>query len=110
MNSPVSLLRRLTLMEGVSFLLLLGVAMPLKYFAGMPMAVKIFGWTHGLLFVTFCFALLRTMLITGWSFKRAATVFVASLLPFGPFVLDRRMREWEKEPARSADSPASEAG
>ena len=110
MKNTVSLLRRLTLLEGVSFLLLLGVAMPLKYFAGMPMAVKVFGWVHGLLFVSFCFALLRTMLITGWSFRRAATVFIASLLPFGPFVLDRRMREWEKEPPQSADLPESEVG
>jgi integral membrane protein len=110
MNNPVSLLRRLTLIEGVSFLMLLGIAMPLKYFAGMPMAVKIFGWAHGLLFVAFCFALLRTMLHTGWSFTRAATVFVASLLPFGPFVLDRRMREWEKEPPQPVDLPESEVG
>src|SRR4051812_31314637 len=106
MNNPVSLLRRLTLTEGVSFLLLLAIAMPLKYFAGMPMAVKIFGWVHGLLFVSFCFALVRTMLIKGWSFGRAAKVFVASLLPFGPFVLDRHMKEWEKEPP----SPATEEG
>jgi integral membrane protein len=110
MKNPVSLLRRLTLLEGVSFLLLLGVAMPLKYFAGMPMAVKIFGWAHGLLFVTFCFALLRTMLNTGWSCTRAATVFVASLLPFGPFILDRRMKEWEHEAPRPADSSESEVG
>src|SRR4051812_5270525 len=97
MKNPVSLLRRLTLIEGISFLLLLGVAMPLKYYAGMPAAVKVFGWAHGVLFLAFCGTLLLTMLNTGWSLARAATVFVASLLPFGPFVLDRRMRQWEKE-------------
>lgn len=97
MKSPVPLLRRLTLIEGVSFLLLLGIAMPLKYFAGMPIAVKICGWAHGLLFVAFCFSLLQTMMAMNWSFARAAVVFVASLLPFGPFVLDRHMKEWEKE-------------
>src|SRR3954470_22822843 len=104
MNNPVSLLRRLTLTEGVSFLLLLAIAMPLKYFAGMPMAVKIFGWAHGVLFLAFCFTLLQTMLNSGWSFGRAATVFVASLLPFGPFVIDRRMKQWEKEAAPPAKS------
>jgi integral membrane protein len=84
--------------------LLLGVAMPLKYFAGMPVAVKIFGWAHGLLFVAFCFTLLQTMLNTGWSLGRAAKIFVASLLPFGPFVLDRQMRQWEKEALPPAES------
>jgi integral membrane protein len=97
MKNPVPTLRRLTLVEGVSFLLLLGVAMPLKYLAGIPLAVKIAGWAHGLLFVAFCFALLRTMLVMDWSFRRGAAVFVASLLPFGPFYLDRRMRRWEME-------------
>jgi integral membrane protein len=100
MKNPVPLLRRLALIEGVSFLLLLGIAMPLKYLAGMPLAVKVVGWAHGILFVAFCFALLQTMLAMGWSFTRSAAVFVASLLPFGPFVLDRHMKEWEKESPR----------
>lgn len=95
---PVTPLRHIALVEGVSFLILLGIAMPLKYLAGMPMAVKIVGWVHGLLFVLFCFALLRVMMSTNWSFARGAMVFIASLLPFGPFLIDRRMREWEKEP------------
>ena len=46
-------LRAVGMVEAVSFLLLLGVAMPLKYFAGMPLAVKIAGWIHGLLFIAF---------------------------------------------------------
>jgi integral membrane protein len=97
-SHPVTPLRHIALIEGVSFLILLGVAMPLKYLAGMPMAVKIVGWVHGLLFVLFCLALLRVMMSANWSFGRAALVFIASLLPFGPFLIDRRMREWEKEP------------
>ena len=104
MKNPVALLRRITLIEGVSFLVLLGIAMPLKYFAGMPMAVKIVGWAHGLLFVAFCSVLLHTMIRARWSFARAAMVFVASILPFGPFTLDRRMRQWEKEALPPADS------
>ena len=95
---PVTSLRHLALVEGVSFLVLLGIAMPLKYLAGLPMAVKVVGWIHGLLFVLFCLALLRVMMATNWSFGRSAVVFIASLLPFGPFLLDRRMRDWEKEP------------
>ena len=108
MKNPVPTLRRLTLIEGVSFLLLLGVAMPLKYLAGMPLAVKIAGWAHGLLFVAFCFALLRTMLVMDWSFRRGVAVFVASLLPFGPFFLDQRMRQWETESPPCKESPKPE--
>jgi len=95
-NNPVPLLRRTAIIEGVSFLVLLGIAMPLKYFADMPMPVKIVGWTHGVLFIVFCAALLRTKLIARWPVRRCAVVFVAGLLPFGPFLLDRRMAEWER--------------
>ncbi len=99
MKNPVPFLRRVALLEGVSFLLLLGVAMPLKYLAHMPMPVKVVGWAHGALFVLLCFLLMQTMMATGWSFKRCFMVFVAALLPFGPFVLDRKIGEWEREPA-----------
>lgn len=87
--------------EAVSFLLLVGVAMPLKYLAGRPLAVSVVGAIHGGLFLLFCAALLRTLLVARWPFLRAAVIFVASLLPFGPFVVDRRMAEYEEEFARS---------
>jgi integral membrane protein len=71
--------------------------MPLKYFAGQPGAVKVAGWIHGLLFIVFCGALLRTIVVARWPLARAALVFVAALLPFGPFVVDRRMKEYAEE-------------
>ena len=77
--------------EGVSYLLLLGVAMPLKHFAGLPLAVKIAGWAHGLLFVGFVLVLVLAMVRARLSFAHAGSAFVASLLPFGPFVIDRRL-------------------
>jgi len=94
MNSPVPLLRRLAFIEGVSFLILLCIAMPLKYLAHMPLAVMVMGWIHGVLFVSFALALLRVRLVAKWPMGRCAMVFVAALLPFGPFVIDRRMAEW----------------
>ena len=90
-STPIGRLRLAGIVEGVSFLVLLGVAMPLKYFAGMPAAVKVVGWAHGVMFVLFCFALLHAKLAARWSLGRAAGVFVAALLPFGPFVIDRRL-------------------
>ena len=96
-RNPVPFLRRVALIEGVSFLVLLGVAMPLKYFAGMPRAVKVVGWAHGVLFVVFCAALVWTMVVARWSLARAALVFVASLVPFGPFLIDGRMKGYGEE-------------
>jgi integral membrane protein len=102
MNS-VSFLRRTCLLEGWSFLLLLGIAMPLKYFAGMPIFVKVLGWAHGVLFVIFGLALLRAMASARWPISRGAVVFIASLLPFGPFLLDGKMKEWEAQGTSSPD-------
>jgi integral membrane protein len=95
--TPIAFLRRVGLVEAVSFLLLLGVAMPLKYLAGFPLAVKIVGWAHGILFMVFGLALLRVWITARWPFGRVVLVFVAALLPCGPFVIDRRMRAWEAE-------------
>jgi integral membrane protein len=95
--NPIPFLRLAGLVEAVSFLLLLGVAMPLKYFAGMPGAVKAVGWVHGVLFVVFCAALVQTMRVAKWPAGRGALVFAAALLPFGPFVVDRRMRRYAEE-------------
>lgn len=86
-------LRSIALVEAVSFLVLLGVAMPLKYLAGVPMAVKIVGWTHGVLFVWLLVALALVMLIARWTWREGGVVLLAALLPFGPFVIERRLRQ-----------------
>ena len=56
-RSSIGRLRAVALAEGISFLVLLGVAMPLKYLADMPLAVRIAGWLHGLLFIAVLFML-----------------------------------------------------
>ena len=96
-QSPIPFLRTIAKIEAVSFLLLVGVAMPLKYLAHQPLAVKVVGWIHGVLFVVFCAALLRTMLTARWPLSRGALVFIAALLPFGPFVVERRMAAYDEE-------------
>ena len=78
-------------MEGISFLVLLGIAMPLKYMAGLPIAVRITGSLHGLLFVLFVFYLFQVRLDLKWDLKKTALAFIASLLPFGTFVLDSKL-------------------
>jgi integral membrane protein len=91
---PTTLLARFRLvafLEGVSFLVLLFIAMPLKYFADMPLAVRIVGMAHGVLFIAY--ALLVALLLARgtFSFARAAWAMLMSLVPFGTFVLDRQL-------------------
>ena len=78
--------------EGISFLLLLGVAMPLKYYLGMPIYVKVVGMTHGILFILYCLQLYLTMRHHKWSLGYAAYLFIAALIPFGTFYTDRKLR------------------
>ena len=85
-------LRSLGKIEAISYLLLLVVAMPLKYLAGLPLAVVLVGWAHGLLFIALCGVLFQVWRARKWPWKRAAMVFIAALLPFGPYVIDGRLQ------------------
>jgi integral membrane protein len=78
--------------EAASFLLLLGVAMPVKYLLGEPLPVRIVGWVHGGLFVLYCWALFEATVDREWPLSKSAKLLVAALLPFGPFVLDRGLK------------------
>ena len=88
----IQTLRILGNIEGISYLLLLGVAMPMKYYFEMPMAVKITGMAHGVLFVAYCLVLALCMKNFNWSLKFGAYLFIATLIPFGTFVTDRKLR------------------
>lgn len=103
--SSIEQLRLVGKIEGVSYLLLLGVAMPLKYLAHLPIAVKIVGWAHGALFVVFIATIVLAMLRARLPFKHALAAFIASLLPFGPFVIDRRLEAVAR--AKHGGSPAT---
>lgn len=85
-------LRVVALLEGLSFVLLLFVAMPLKYWAGLPLAVRIVGSLHGLLFVVFVAALFRAGLEREWPARRWGLAFLSSLLPFGTFAFDPSLK------------------
>jgi len=90
-------LRIVGILEGISFLVLLCIAMPLKYFYAIPEAVKFTGWAHGALFMLYIpsvFAARRSM---NWNFIWTGIALAASLIPFGTFVLDRYLVKREKE-------------
>lgn len=102
MNSSISIFRKVAVAEGISYLLLLFVAMPLKYFADMPLAVKYTGWAHGLLFVLYAATLVLAWQEQKWKFGKAVLIFLASLLPFAPFVVDRKLKDERPENANGS--------
>ena len=91
LDSPLGRLRAVGIWEGTSFLVLLGIAMPLKYFAGHPEAVRIVGMAHGILFLLYVAATIQVAKERHWPWRRTAAVLVASVLPAGPFVIDARI-------------------
>jgi integral membrane protein len=92
-SNPIWRLRMIGMAEGASYIALLGIAMPLKYMANMPLAVRIAGSIHGALFVIFVVALMQAWTDRSWKLGFGARVFVAALLPFGPFVIDGRLKK-----------------
>ncbi len=83
----------IALLEGISYVVLLGIAMPLKYFFDLPLAVKIVGWAHGILFMLYIILLLQCWMHYQWSLKRVTVYFIASLLPIVPFIIERKLTE-----------------
>lgn len=101
MQNAMTFLRWAGCIEAISFILLVAIAMPLKYLWGKPEAVRVVGLIHGLLFIIFCAALLRVMITYRWPLARGAFVFTMALLPFGPFLIDGKLKRWEAQSAES---------
>jgi integral membrane protein len=84
--------RIVSLAEGTSYLALLGIAMPLKYAADLPIAVRVVGGVHGVLFVAFVIGLVAAARAERWPMRESVIAMIAALLPFGAFWLERRLR------------------
>lgn len=95
----LNMFRIVSLVEGLSFLVLLLIAMPLKYHYGMPEAVSIAGRTHGMLFIAFVALAFVNGPRQGWSDKFQAQVILAGMVPLGCFWLERRLKREAMEPA-----------
>ena len=93
MEAKVRNLRIVGIAEGISFLVLLLIAMPLKYFMGMPLAVKYVGWAHGVLFIAYVIAVFVAIKAMRWNWFSVLVALGASLLPFGTFVLDKELKK-----------------
>jgi integral membrane protein len=93
--SQIRVFRMIALSEGISFLTLLFIAMPMKYFMGMPEVVRVVGTIHGVLFLLYVGLLATLHFRQRWSVIFSLYAFVASIIPFGTFVLDKQLREKE---------------
>ena len=95
LKTSIGRLRIIAFLEGVSFLILLFIAMPMKYLMGMPMMVRQVGMAHGVLFIVFLFAVIQVMIDKQWSVWKGLIAVGASLVPFGTFVLDAKVLKKE---------------
>ena len=96
LRTSIGRLRIIGLLEGISLLALMGIAMPLKYFAGNPEPVRIIGWIHGILFMLFMLAVLVVYFQRRWPFKKLVFAFLAAFFPFGTFIFDAQLKKEEK--------------
>jgi len=96
LNTNLKKFRLIALLEGLSFIILLFIAMPIKYMMGEPMAVKIVGMAHGGLFLLFLYLLFVTAKEYKWNFSFISMAFIASLLPFGTFYLEKKLKVIDK--------------
>jgi integral membrane protein len=100
LSTSLGRFRLVSLCEGMSYVVLLAIAMPLKYAAGQPRAVTIVGGIHGALFVLFCIALLAAAREQRWKIRTMVVAMIAAILPLGAFWLERALRRGEF-PSRS---------
>ena len=89
-DKTIRLFRIISTLEAISFLVLLLVAMPLKYIWEMPEMVRIVGMAHGLLFVLYVLGAYYLYEILNWKLKQLFIVVICSVLPLGPFYAERK--------------------
>ena len=90
MNLSIKQFKWISTLEAISFLLLLGIAMPLKYIWKMPEMVSVVGMAHGILFILYILGAYWMKEQLNWSAKTFLSVLVCSILPFGPFYAERK--------------------
>ncbi|MEM7086063.1 MAG: DUF3817 domain-containing protein [Bacteroidota bacterium] len=90
MNISVKTFRIISTLEALSFLVLLGIAMPLKYIWGQPELVQIVGMAHGILFLLYLLGAYFMKEKLQWSWGTLMIVMLCSVLPFGPFYAEKK--------------------
>ncbi|MCM3595978.1 MULTISPECIES: DUF3817 domain-containing protein [Bacillaceae] len=93
LQSPIGRFRLMGFIEGASLLILLFIAMPLKYLAEIPMAVTIVGSLHGFFFITYLLIIAYTTYKIRWSFAWVFSAVAVAFIPFGNMILDARLKK-----------------
>ncbi|MDB9964527.1 DUF3817 domain-containing protein [Vicingaceae bacterium] len=89
----LSIFAKISFCEGVSFVVLLFISMPLKYVMDLPLAVKYIGWAHGALFVAYAFQLLYFWSTFKWKFSKVMLYGFCSIIPFAPFWVEKQLKK-----------------
>lgn len=104
LQTDLGRLRIAGLVEGISFILLVFIAMPLKYMAGEPQYVRVIGMAHGILFIAYILALALAARTQGWGLWRMGILFLSTLVPFGTFAADYWILARERPAAADANT------
>jgi len=97
MINKIRALRLIGISEGISFLVLLLIAMPLKYYFNLPLAVKWVGWAHGVLFIAYVAIVFASIRLMRWNLFQLGINLAASLIPLATFFLDKSWKQRENE-------------
>ena len=92
LSTALGRFRVISAIEGLSFLVLVFIAMPIKYIGGDPIPVKIVGMTHGILFIIFMISLFEAKIKQEWDTGFVFQLFVLSLIPFGALLIERKVK------------------
>ena len=82
--------RLISFLEGISYLFLLFIAVPIKYFQGDATYVKMLGMPHGILFMGYIILVILIQKQMKWNLKTMGVVALASVIPFGTFYVDKK--------------------
>ncbi len=86
----INIFKWVSSLEALSFLLLLFIAMPLKYWFNLPQMVQIVGMAHGILFISYLVGAVVVYNLLNWKFKTLLLVVACSVIPFGPFYIEKK--------------------
>ena len=96
LKTQIGRLRVIAFIEGVSFLIIIFVTMPLKYYAAMPQPNKVIGMIHGVLFLYYVISVIQTKIAYSWNLKKTGLALLASIIPFGTFWADVKLFREDK--------------
>jgi integral membrane protein len=93
LSSAIGRFRLMGFIEGLSLLILLFIAMPLKYFAGLPEVVTVVGSFHGVFFIMYLVTIVYVTFKIRWSFIWVTSAIAVAFIPFGNLFLDAKLRK-----------------